>query len=272
MILPLFFPQQQNRFCSQALLYEKVSRPTRHFTAALVHEHQAWLQSFWVSKWVWIDDLGYNNASFYIIWSWMWRKTFYDLKKSFTIKKKTVLNLLPAATHEHSGNRNLTFGTIVRRPCTLKLQDAKKKYTPGWTKLFHVNHINGDLHIWTADCLVPTLFLLYFWPDNHSVPLRIKDNLHCFMFGIIFNISKSQWSERKAPPFWLLLDTMQNISLEHLSLQVCLHAHAGASLIPCLTLTLKTNKWVEWHLKENTFRENIYCPILLCNVSDLMSP
>lgn len=139
------------------------------------------------------------------------KNTPWDLKKSFTIKKK-VLKLIPADTHEHGGNRNLTFGTTDRRPCTqFKL---KRKYTPGWTKLFHVNHINGGLHIWAADCLVATLFLLYFWPDNHSVPLRIKDNLHCFMFGIIFNISKSQWSELKGffPPFWLLLDTMQNIS------------------------------------------------------------
>lgn len=60
----VFSPQQQNRFCSQTLLYEKVSSPTPHFTAALVYQHKAWLQSFCVSKQVCMDDLDYKYASF----------------------------------------------------------------------------------------------------------------------------------------------------------------------------------------------------------------
>lgn len=87
----------------------------------------------------------------------------------------------------------------------------------------------GLAYAWVTDCLLPTVFLHYFWPDNHSVWLKIREDLHCFMSEIIFNISKSLWTAKLQGffLFWLLSDNMQNRRRvwEALSLSFCLSVY-----------------------------------------------
>lgn len=123
----------------------------------------------------------------------------------FLLQKSEIYRL----TFINSRNRSLITRATAWAPHT----ESKRKTRVGWTNnrtfFFFIKTytVNTALIIETDDCFVWTLFLLYFWLANHLLPLN--HNLHCFVFGIIFNISKSRWT--KGSLLWLLVDNISSM-------------------------------------------------------------
>lgn len=117
------------------------------------------------------------------------------------------------------------------------------------------------MNICATDCSPELLFMLYFWPDNRSLPLSIKGNFHCFVFGIIFNISKSQWT--KGFLLWLLVD--------NISRMICLLSSVSMPIF-CLTSVLKANHRERKLLKGKHLHIKTFIAVFIYGSSDLVSP